>query len=477
MKKHDGQTWHSIDWMLANLTVRDLHARMLVAFKNGDMSGVTRLQNELVRSFAARALAVRKVTSNAGGKTPGVDDVLWDTPETRFNAIDELRTGAKDYKAKPVRRVWISKDGKPIQPDRSNGRPLGIPTIFDRAVQALWTLALLPISEETGDTHSFGFRPHRSAHDAITAAFKRLSQNFRPMWILEGGIEKCFDKISHQWIMENIPMDKRILSQFLKAGFLEDGRHWDSESGVPQGGGISPVIANMTLDGLQKVIKDVVLPYNAVAPRADGRYPTKVSFIRYADDFIVTGANQAILNDVVKPAIISFLEVRGLRLSEKKTLTTNLWDGFNFLGFNIRLYEDKTRIHGNVLLIKPSKKSIARLRDAIANLASCPKITSEVHLIERLNPILRGWGNYFRVGVSKRVFSNIANYVWSLTWRWLRRKYPLEGRKVLANRHYMRVKDRNWVFFGKREDRTIQLFDIQSIKITRRGCLSTERNP
>lgn len=470
-------SWHDVDWVRANAEVRDLQIRVLEAYRKGDMGEVSHLQASIVQSFAARALAVRRVTSTSGKKTPGVDNILWDSPETRMKAVHSLRIGVNDYKASPVRRVWISKDGRPVERDRSNARPLGIPTMFDRAMQALWKMALDPIAEHLGDPHSYGFRPHRSAHDAISAVFQRFSQRFSPLWILEGDIEKCYDKISHEWMLQNIPMDKRILHKFLKAGFLEGDTKWDTESGVPQGGVISPVISNITLDGLEKTVRDAVAPLNAVAPRADGRYPTKVSLIRYADDFIVSGANREILEEVVKPAIANFLVERGLRLSEKKTTITNLWDGFDFLGFNVRLYEDKTREQGRVLLIKPSKKSISRIRDALTQLATSPRITTEEHLIEKMNPILRGWAAYFKVGVSKKVFSDIAHYTWKLTWRWLRRKYPEESRKALRHRHYMRVKGRNWVFFGKREDRTIQLFDIRGVKIARRTWLDTKRNP
>jgi RNA-directed DNA polymerase len=470
-------SWHDIDWMRANTEVRELQDRVLEAYKKGEMGEVSHLQMLISQSFAARALAVRRVTSTDGKNTPGVDNTVWDTPSLRMQAVLDLKARMKDYKASPVRRVWISKDGKPVQKDKSNARPLGIPTMFDRAMQALWKMALEPIAEHRGDPHSYGGRSHRSAHDAISAVFQRFSQRYSPLWVLEGDIEKCFDRISHEWILKNIPMDKRILNEFLKAGFFEGGQRWETEAGVPQGGVISPVISNMTLDGLEKVVQEAVAPLKAVAPRADGRYPTKVSTIRYADDFVVSGANRQVLEEVVKPAVTSFLAERGLKLSDRKTTISYLWDGFDFLGFNVRLYKDQTREHGSVLLIKPSKKSITRVRDTLANLATSPRITTEAHLIEEMNPVLRGWAGYFRTAVSKKVFSDISHYTWTLTWRWLRRKYPTEGRKALRHRHYKRIKDRNWVFVGEREGRTIQLFDIRTVKIVRKTWLDTKKNP
>lgn len=312
------QKWHGIDWLKSAHKVTYLQQCILVAYKEDNQSEVVRLQNDLVRSFAARALAVKRVTTNAGKKTPGLDDILWDTPEIKYENISLLTVKPDEYRAKPVRRVWISKDGRPLQSDKSNWRPLGIPTMFDRAMQALWTLALLPISEEVADQHSYGFRPYRSALDALQMVFLRFSPGHRPLWVLEGDIEKCYDKISHEWILQNIPMEKQILNQWLKAGVYDRGQTIDNEAGVPQGGIISPLIANMTLDGMQELVRNAVAPYTARAKRTDGRYPTKVTFIRYADDFVVSGVNRQLLEEVVKPAIEKFLEIRGLKLSPKK---------------------------------------------------------------------------------------------------------------------------------------------------------------
>lgn len=470
------RNWHNIDWISVNESVRSFQTRILEAFKKGESSEVTRLQNDLVRSFAARALVVRKVTTNAGKGTPGIDGRLWDTPEVRFQAIGELQIDPKTYKASPVKRVWISKDGRPLQKDKSNGRPLGIPTMFDRGLQAVWLLALIPIAEEGADRHSYGFRPYRSAHDAIQMVFTRFSTRYRPMWVLEGDIEKCYDTISHKWVLQNIPMEKRILNQWLKAGFLDESRVWETEMGVPQGGPISPVIANMTLDGLQGVVQEAVKPITAINPTVDGRYPTKVTTIRYADDFVISAERKEILVDVVKPAIEKFLESRGMRLSPKKTVISNLWDGFNFLGFNARLYQDSKRETGKVLLIKPSKKSVLRIMEKISTVVKLHGQGTEAHLIERLNPILRGWGNYVRTGVSKRIFSKVRHHTWRVIWGWLIKKYPNESKPTLAHRHYKRIQGQSWVFVGERDSKTIQLFDIQSIAIKRK-ILILDKNP
>jgi RNA-directed DNA polymerase len=351
----DTSRWHEIDWPECQKKVQHLQYKIVVAFKNGNMGEVKQLQHNLTKSFAGRALAVRTVVTNPGKKTPGIDKVVWETPTEKWNAIVEL-ANLGNYKASAVRRVWISKDGKPVLPDKSNGRPLGIPTMRDRAVQTVWNLALAPIAECTGDRHSYGFRAYRSTKDAAAMLFIRLSNRYRPLWILEADIKGFFNNISHEWIMANIPVQPEMLQQWLKAGHIEFETVVQTEAGVPQGGAISPTISNMVLDGLSDHIQKAFAPYTTKkAPTASGKYNTKVTMIRYADDFVVTCANKQLLEDVVKPAIQEFLSVRGLSLSATKTQTTFLEDGFDFLGYNFRLYKDAKKLpDGKCLLIKPS---------------------------------------------------------------------------------------------------------------------------
>jgi RNA-directed DNA polymerase len=272
------------------------------------MREVKAFQRLLTRSFAAKALAVKRVTDNQGKKTPGVDGEIWSTPKTKWKAV--LSLTRRGYKPKPLRRVYIPK---------SNGRkrPLGIPTMRDRAMQALYKLALEPVAETLADGHSYGFRPERSTADAISQCFVCLSRRFSAQWILEGDIRGCFDNINHEWLVAKVPMDKDILQKWLKAGFIDRGILSPTVAGTPQGGVISPVLANMALDGLQAKLRDLEAEL-----RKRTRQNHKVNMIRYADDFIITGCSQEMLRDKVQFMVADFLRERGLELSPEKTRIT-----------------------------------------------------------------------------------------------------------------------------------------------------------
>jgi len=460
-------SWHDIDWSECQEKVQHLQYKIVVAFKRGNKGEVKQLQHNLTKSFAARALAVRTVVTNPGKKTPGIDNVVWETPTEKWNAVLELGN-LENYKASPVRRVWISKDGKPVLPNKSNGRPLGIPTMHDRAVQSVWNLALVPIAECTGDRHSFGFRAYRSTKDAIAMTFLRLSNRHRPQWILEADIKGFFNNISHEWIMANIPVRPDVLQQWLKAGHVEKTTLTETVAGVPQGGPISPTISNMVLDGLSDHIQKAVAPYTTKKGNTSRKYNTKVTMIRFADDFIVTAANKALLVDVIKPAIQQFLAIRGLELSEAKTLITFIEDGFDFLGYNIRLYNDLKRgPDGKILLIKPSKKSISRIKQSILTTLKKHRKSSAYTLIHELNPILRGWANYHRTVVSKKVFNRIGFYLWIKLWKWVRAKHTQRNSTELVKMYFEKVGGRNWVFFGTKGRAKLTLFDIANVRIGR----------
>jgi RNA-directed DNA polymerase len=262
--------WHTIDWYAVHRTVRRLQARIVKAVQAGRWGKVQALQHLLTHSFSGKALAVQRVTTNNGRKTPGVDGIVWDTPEKKAGAIGALRQ--RGYRALPLRRVYIPKnDGTQRQ------RPLSIPTMHDRAMQALYRLALDPIAETLGDPNSYGFRTERSTSDAIEQCFNVLARKHSPQWILEGDIRACFDGISHDWLLAHIPMETAMLRKWLKAGFMEKHVLSPTETGVPQGGIASPVIANLALDGLEKLLKAHYPPNTKRAQRA------KVNLVRYCD--------------------------------------------------------------------------------------------------------------------------------------------------------------------------------------------------
>jgi RNA-directed DNA polymerase len=334
--------WHAINWRKVYRTVRRLQARIVKAVRQGRWHKVKALVYLLTHSFSGRALAILRVISNSGAKTPGVDGALWDTPGARSAAFSALRRHG--YQPQPLRRVYIPKgNGKQ--------RPLGIPTMADRAMQALHLLGLDPIAETVADGHSYGFRLERCCADALDQCHKVLrgphGRDTRgPDWALEGDIRSCFDRISHGWLLDHICMDRQVLGKWLRAGYLEKHALFATTEGTPQGGIISPTLANRALDGLQRLLAD-----RFAGTRSQGRRH-KVHLVRYADDFIITGTSKVLLECEVKPLVAHFLSERGLELSHEKTRVTHIEDGFDFLGQTIRRRRD-----GKVL-IKPSRRSI-----------------------------------------------------------------------------------------------------------------------
>ena len=318
--------WHQMNWRRAHRNVRRLQIRIVQAQQEGKWRKVRALQHILTRSWSGRAVAVQRVTTNRGKHTPGVDHVIWDTPDKKAQAVADLQH--RGGSPLPLRRIAI--------PKRNGGtRYLGIPTMRDRARQALHLLALDPIAETQADPNSYGFRPGRSAADAIGQCYCVLSHKTSAPWVLEGDIKACFDGISHDWLLAKIPMDKAILQSWLKAGYVAEDKWHPTEAGTPQGGIISPVLANLTLDGLERVVKARWASTKTLQCR------NQVHLIRYADDFIITGRTAELLVEEVKPAVEDFLRERGLELSATKTHITHISQGFDFLGQTIRKYGGK----------------------------------------------------------------------------------------------------------------------------------------
>jgi RNA-directed DNA polymerase len=316
---------------------------MVKATQAGDWRRVKALQRFLVRSFCGKALAVRRVTENQGRRTPGVDGITWSTPEEKRQAIESLKR--RGYQPRPLRRVYIPKAG---QPDKY--RPLGIPTLHDRAMQALHLLALEPVSETLADRNSYGFRSARSTADAIRQCHTILSGHGKAQWILEGDIKGCFEHISHDWLLSHVRMDREILRKWLKAGYIETGKLFPTEAGAPQGGIVSPTLANWTLDGLEVELET---HFGSKGNHKAGR--CKVNLVRYADDFVITGSSKELLQMEVKPLVERFLSIRGLELSPEKTRMTHIAEGFDFLGQNVRSFDGK-------IIVTPAKKNIQAFR-------------------------------------------------------------------------------------------------------------------
>ena len=453
--------WHSINWKKVYRTVRRLQARIVKAVREGRWNKVQSLVYLLTHSFSGRALAILRVISNSGAKTPGVDGVVWKTPGDKSAAFKSLRRHG--YKPQPLRRAYILK---------SNGkqRPLGIPVISDRAMEALYLHGLDPIAECLADGHSYGFRLERNCADALQQCHNILGSPHSPCWILEADIKACFDRISHDWLLKHVPMDRELLRKWLKAGYLEKHVWFATTEGTPQGGIISPVLANWALDGLQRLLADRFMN----TPARQRQH--KVHLVRYADDFIITGTSKVLLEYEVKPLVEQFLKERGLELSHEKTRITHIEHGFDFLSQTIRRYRC------GIVLLKPSKRSIktflAKIRETIDNSGSM----TAGEMIRRLNQQIKGWTMYHRRAASKRTFTQADRRIWRMVWHWCRRRHPRKSMKWIKEKYFTRVGDKDWVFTGMLRDNKgqgwrIELMEAAKVRIVRQVKIRSEVNP
>lgn len=457
------ERWNALDWRTIEGKVRRLQARIVKAVQAGRWNKAKALQHLLTHSASAKLLAVRRVTGNDGRRTPGVDNELWETPQRKLAEAESL--SARGYRPKPLRRIYIPK---------ANGklRPLGIPTMRDRAMQALYLLALDPIAETTADNASYGFRSARRCADAIERCFVSLCHG-TPAWILEGDIQGCFDNISHQWLLDHVPMNKSILRKWLKSGYLEKQVLHDTLSGTPQGGIISPVLANMALDGLEHRLREAFPLKGKGQQRGKA---ARVHLVRYADDFIVTGRSKELLEREVKPIVENFLSERGLQLSPEKTKITQVTEGFDFLGQNVRRYPN-----GKVL-IKPARKSVRSLLMRVKEIIREHRGSSAHRLITHLNPVIRGWANFHCHVVAKRIFARIDAAIFRMLWRWARARHPRKGYRWVKRKYFERVGTRDWWFFGESADRDrrfehLRLFHAASVRIVRHVLVKSDVNP
>ena len=452
------KTWDSLSWQKINKQVTRLQMRIAKAEREGKKGRVKALQRILTCSFYSKCLAVRRVVLNKGGTTPGVDGIIWRTSKQRIQAVLSLKR--RGYNPLPSRRIYVPKKQK------GKFRPISIPTMKDKAMQALWLMALIPIAEERADPNSYGFRPKRSTQDAREQCFNALSRKNSAQWIFEGDIHSCFDKISHQWLLENIPMDKQILRKFLKAGFMEKQRLYPTDLGTGQGSIISPTLAVMALSGIERKLR---------SSQKRERDKEKINFISYADDFVITGNSPELLTEKVIPIVIESLKEVGLELSQEKSKITHIDKGFNFLGFNVRKYR-------GTLLIKPSKDNINIFLKDIRSTIKANYSAKTENLINLLNPKIRGWANYFRGSVSSKAYSYVDDVIYKALRSLMLHRHPNKSKSWIVRKYFISRELSNWNFHAMIKDKNgnkipLYLYHASETPIERHIKITSEAHP
>jgi RNA-directed DNA polymerase len=470
--------WSDIPWRKHERNVYKLQKRIYKASKRGNVKLVRRLQKLLINSRAAKCLAVRRVTQdNQGKKTAGVDGVKSLTPKQRLILVEKITLGSK---VAPTRRVWIPKPGT------EEKRPLGIPTMYDRALQGLIKLVLEPEWEARFEPNSYGFRPGRSCHDAIGAIFNAIRQ--KPKFVLDGDISKCFDRIDHEQLLRKLntfPTIRRQIRAWLKAGVMDNDKLFPTSEGTPQGGVISPLLANIALHGMENEIKKIAETLNLKYPggtqlsKRDKR--NSLSLIRYADDFVILHEDLTVVQRC-REHISEWLQDMRLELKPSKTRiihTLNVLNqqkpGFEFLGFSIQQhrvgkYTSGKKSDGESLgfktIITPSKTSQKTHYQKVAEVIEKHSGKSQIELIKNLNPIVIGWCNYFSTVPSKKVFNRLTSLVYWKLMKWGIKRHRNKGRKWIKTKYFQQKGGDSWVFSARYKSRNLELLKHREVPIT-----------
>ncbi len=433
--------WSSVNWRKANRLVRNLRQRIFRASQTGDLKKAHALQKLMLRSYANTLVSVRQVTQvNKGRNTAGVDKLVIKTPAARGRLVDFLCT-AQPWRAHPVRRVYIPKAN-----NRRKLRPLGIPTVLDRCLQARVKQALEPFWEARFESSSYGFRPGRSCHDAIGRLFLHARPDRRKKWVVDADIKGAFDAIDQTTLLDAIGSfpGRELIKQWLKAGYMEEGIVHDTPTGTPQGGVVSPLLLNVALHGMEAALGISYDHHGSVqGPRA---------LVKYADDFVVLCETREDAEEVIG-ILTTWLAQRGLVLSPEKTRIVHLTEGFDFLGFHIQHYKAAhTSRWGYKLLITPSKDAIQRVRQKLRTVWLRSYGTSVRGVLRALNAIIRGWAHYHRTVVARETFNALDTWMTHRAYRYAKRTHPTKSWHWCKQRYWGRLnlaRRDHWVFGDK----------------------------
>jgi RNA-directed DNA polymerase len=432
--------WDSLPWATWEREIFRLQERIAQAATNGDRRQTHRLQRLMLHSFTAKCIAVRKVARmNRGRHTAGVDGIK---SLSRHQCLTLARSLSLRPSSDNIKRVWIDKPGK------SEKRPLSIPTMRDRARQMLVVLALEPEWETRFEQNSFGFRPGRSTADAMMAVFSGIVHHPKGKYVLDADIRQCFDRIDHNALLEKlatIAPIRRLIKGWLKAGILDGSQLERGRKGVPQGGVVSPLLCNIALHGLEHHVTHCVPEQK----RIDGKYiSNKPILVRYADDFLILHTDKDTILEC-QIAAENFLREIGLELSQAKTTIRHTLEdtgdkpGFNFLGFTFRSFRASARHKRGgetnfKTLVKPSKEAIAKHYNHLCAIIDQCRTLDQLTLIKRLNPVIRGWSNYYCVGNSSKAFNHVDNLLYLKLRQWGHRRHTDKGKAWITNKYWNR---------------------------------------
>ena len=429
--------WHAIDWRRVEHDVRRLRQRIFTASKAGDLARVRSLQKLMLRSRANTLLSVRRVTErNAGRMTAGIDGEVVLTPEAKMRLADRAHRMTEPFTAMPVRRVYIPKRGS-----SAKRRPLGIPVMFDRCHQARVVNALEPEWEARFEPRSYGFRPGRGCHDAIDAIHRTsCGTSTKRQWVLDADLAAAFDKIAHDHILAMIGTfpARGMIRAWLKAGVVEHGRLHRTEEGTPQGGVVSPVLLNVALHGMEQAAG---VRYHTTGRAAGWTMAGSPVLIRYADDLVALchSRDEAL---EVKAQARQLAGAQGSCLQRGQDARRHPRRRLRFPGVQRPPYGDK-------LLIKPSKAAVRRIRGRLRTELRSLRGSNALAVIRRLNPIIRGWANYYRAWSPARTFSALDDYLWRLTYKWAMFTHPNKPKAWVVPRYFgefNKARRDRWVF-------------------------------